>query len=283
MPTKEAAAIAMVAAVAGLICLPAAANGAPLEEVRIAISTSVDPPHAHPAEPITQLARVTNTGSRGLQQLIVELDARPGCSALIMVLPPERTATVTCAGTASTTHTVLAATVHGSSPIDGVIYARAVAHIDLVTLPGPPRPQPRSPSSTRGSPPQRSAPPATRTAPANPAAPVPAAPVPRAATAPRAAPAAPAAPASQAAPAVRAAAPPIPPPRDASRPAPPVLEPTANTGRPASPATARLPHRHTARRGPLAAPARYAAVVGLLGVTVMTISVGALTAALRVR
>ena len=269
MPTKKAVAIAMVTAIAGLICLPAAANAAPLEEVQIAVSTTVDPPHARPAEPITQLARVTNTGSRGLQQLIVELDARPGCRALIMVLPPGRTATVTCVGTASVLHTVLSATVRGSSAIDGEIYARAVVHIDLLALPDPLLPQPRSPSPTSGNPLPSMTPPVPQAAPAPPAAP--------AAPAPQAAPAAPAAPA------LPPAAPPMSPPRAASRPAAPAPEPTANTGPSASRTTARLPRRHSARKGPIAEPARYAVVVGLLGVTVMTVSVGALAAALRVR
>jgi hypothetical protein len=260
MPTKKAAAIAMVAAIAGLICLPAIANGAPLEEVRISVSTTVDPPHARPAEPITQLARVTNTGSRDIQQLIVELDVGPGCRALIMVLPPDQTATVTCVGTASVLHTLLSATVRSSSPIDGAIYARAVVHIDLLALPDPLFP-------TSGNPLPPRTPPVPQAAPAAPAAPAP--------------PAAPAAPAAPALP--RAAAPPVSLPRAASRPAAPAPGPTANTGPSASRATARLSRRHGARKGPLAEPARYAVVVGLLGVTVMTVSVGALAAALRVR
>jgi len=262
MRTKGTAAIGLVAAGLGVMLLPSAA-AATQPEARIAVSTTVDPGTARPGQVITQLAEVTNTGALGLLRLVAVLDAAPGCATIIQVLPPGQVTTVACTGTASTGHSVLTAVVRGSSPLGGALYARATTRVAL--------PVPVSPRRSVPVPSPTEAPPWPTVEP-SPRAP------PEAARPPERAPARPGAhPRALPRPAPRHPA--ATPPRPVARP-----EPSAapRAAAPPRPVAARAVAR-SAQVGPMATPARTAAVVAVLGVMVMTVSVGAFTAALRPR
>jgi hypothetical protein len=273
MRMKRTAAIGLIGAALGLLVLPAAA-AAVQPEARVAISTTVDPARARPGDAIMQLAEVTNTGQLGLLRLVAQLDARAGCTTVIEVLPPRQTTTVACAATAYPGHPVLTATVRGSSPLGGALYARATT---AVTFPAPAQ-RPR----IRSSPPPESEPEPTPTSSALPPAPRPEPSSARARPSPPRPPAR-AAPSRHRANPTPPAAPPAPPrgatahgePRQAPATAAPVVAAAA-------PAPVRAPLPDTAAR-PLANPTRTAAVIAVLGVTIMTMTVGAFTAALRVR
>lgn len=247
-PFRTTTALLLAGTVLGLLP-PGDPAPPPLPRAALAVTTSVSPAAAAPGDPITQTARVVNTGEVVLVGVVVELDAAPRCRSVAVVLPPGRSSTASCTGPAG--RTVLTASARGLvTPGPWVV---ATASVQLRTPdPAPaPDPGPVAPPAAAPAPAGRAGPPPPR--PAVPPAPVPAAPPARAATLPAPPPA------------------PVPPAGPAAGPAPAEPAPVPPRRRPAPAA------------GPAAVPVRTAAVVAVLGVLVMTVTAGALSAALRIR
>lgn len=253
MPTIRGLALGVTMIAAGVVCLPAAAfaaQSAPSGEGEIVVETSVTPALPVPDEPIVQTARVVNTGSALLTRIVVQLDAGPACRWVLPLLTGGQDVTLTCPDVARRANTVLKARARATTELGHVVQATAAVRIEFA-LPAqdeaavPPRAESAPPIAPALAP----APVEPTVAAASPVAAVPAPSAP-AAGAPPSAPAAGSPPSSTAATTIA------------------MMQPTVRT---------------VGQTGPLATPARTAGVLAILAVVVLTVAVGSIAGAIRVR
>jgi hypothetical protein len=231
---------------------PAVAADAP---PRIVVTTSVSPADAGPGSAVTQTVQVANNGDGAAALLLVTGDLAPGCRWTYTVLLPRQARSATCSGVVGPGVTRLTISVSGRTRGGDPVQASGSVQL-------------RAPEPARAGP-APAAPPAPAPAPAQAPAPIPAPVQAPAPAQPGRQPAAPAAPRAPAVEASRAAS---------AAPAAPTTSPAPR------PAVQRRPSvRPVRQEGPLSAPGRTAAIVAVLGVFVMTVSVGAISAAVRVR